>query len=69
MSTHCKVQNLSTDWRDNHVIKVTTQEKDAAGNWKDSTFEILKAQDVSDDLWAYNDRRYIVEEWDHGRSQ
>jgi len=69
MSTHVKVYNLSTDWRDNHVIKVTTQEKDAAGNWKDSTFEILKAQDVSDDLWAYKDRRYIVEEWDHGRSQ
>ena len=67
MTTHVKICNLSTDWRDNHVIKVTTQEKDAAGEWKDSTFEILKAQDISDDLWAYKNRRYIVEEYIHGQ--
>ena len=69
MSTHVKVGNLSTDWRDHHVLKLTVQEKDAGGEWKEATFEILKAQEQLTDLWAHKGRRFIIEEWDHGRSQ
>lgn len=62
MSTRVKVGNLSTDWRDHHKLRVTTQEKDKDGNWKDSTFDVLDAQDVLEDLWAHSGRRFILEE-------
>ena len=67
MSVHTKIANLSTDWRDDHVLRVTEQEKDKEGNWQDTTFSILKAQDFLDDLWVYSGRRFIVEEFDKSK--
>ncbi len=64
MSVHTKITNLSTDWRDGHVLRVTEQERDSEGNWKDTVFSILKAQDVLDDLWTWSGRRFIIEEYD-----
>lgn len=64
MSVRTKIANLSTDWRDGHVLRVTEQVRDSEGNWKDTVFSILKAQDVLDDLWTWSGRRFIIEEYD-----
>jgi len=67
MTIHTKIANLSTDWRDGHILRVHTQEKNSSGEWVTTVTSYLKSQDVLDDLWTYSGRRYIIEEFDSAK--
>jgi hypothetical protein len=59
-----RIRNLNEDWRHEQRVRVTTQEKDSAGDWQMVSVEILDAAQWTDDNWIHPNRRFIIDELD-----